>query len=53
VAYNNRGVIYRDLGDFDQAEADLRRALEIDPQLPNPREHLGKLLESKREAGVL
>ena len=41
VAYNNRGVIHRDRGNFDQAELDLRRAIEIDPQLPNPREHSG------------
>jgi len=46
VAYNNRGVIFRDLGDFEKAESDLRRAIEIDPQLPNPREHLAKLLEA-------
>jgi Zn-dependent membrane protease YugP/Tfp pilus assembly protein PilF len=48
VAYNNRGVIHRDLGNLDQAEADLRRALDIDPNLPNPREHLARLLEAKR-----
>ena len=50
VAYNNRGVIHRDLGNLDQAETDLRRALAIDPELPNPREHLAKLLDSKRQA---
>jgi Zn-dependent membrane protease YugP/Flp pilus assembly protein TadD len=46
IAYNNRGVIYRDLGNLEQAESDLRRAIEIDPQLPNPREHLAALGET-------
>lgn len=46
VAYNNRGVIYRDLGDLEQAERDLRRAIEINPEFPNPRQHLAKLLEA-------
>jgi tetratricopeptide (TPR) repeat protein len=49
VAYNNRGVIHRDLGNLAQAEADLRRALELNPDFPNPRDHLAKLLELKRE----
>jgi Flp pilus assembly protein TadD len=53
VAYNNRGVIFRDLGNLEQAEADLRRALELDPELANPREHLAKLLESKSERAAL
>jgi Zn-dependent membrane protease YugP/Flp pilus assembly protein TadD len=48
VAYNNRGVIYRDLGNLEQAESDLRRAIALDPELPNPREHLAKLLEPAR-----
>jgi tetratricopeptide (TPR) repeat protein len=47
IAYNNRGVIHRELGNFEHSESDLRRAIEIDPQLPNPREHLAKLLEAK------
>jgi Flp pilus assembly protein TadD len=47
VAYNNRGVIHRELGNLEHSERDLRRAIEIDPQLPNPREHLAKLLEAK------
>jgi tetratricopeptide (TPR) repeat protein len=50
VAYNNRGVIHRELGNFQQSESDLRRAIEIDPKLPNPREHLAKLLEAKARA---
>ena len=47
VAFNNRGVIYRELGELEQAEADLRRAIAIDPDLPNPRDHLAKLLEAE------
>lgn len=43
VAYNNRGVIYRDLGDLEQAARDLRRAIEINPEFPNPHQHLAKL----------
>jgi Zn-dependent membrane protease YugP/Flp pilus assembly protein TadD len=50
VAHNNRGVIYRELGNFQQSESDLRRAIEIDPELPNPREHLAKLLEASSTA---
>jgi tetratricopeptide (TPR) repeat protein len=45
VAYNNRGIIHRDQGNFQQAEIDLRQAIELDPDLPNPRQHLAKLLE--------
>jgi Zn-dependent membrane protease YugP len=52
VAYNNRGVIHRELGNLEQSEGDLRRAIEIDPQLPNPREHLAKLLEAKSSTPV-
>jgi uncharacterized protein len=47
IAYNNRGVIHRELGHLENSESDLRRAIEIDPVLPNPREHLAKLLEAK------
>jgi tetratricopeptide (TPR) repeat protein len=47
VAFNNRGVIYRDLGNFEQAEADFRQAIAIDPNLSNPREHLAELLEAE------
>jgi tetratricopeptide (TPR) repeat protein len=47
IAYNNRGVIHRELGHFENSESDLRRAIEIDPELPNPREHLAKLLKAK------
>ena len=52
VAYNNRGVIHRDRGNFEQAEMDFRRAIEIDPQMPNPREHLAKLLDAEPAAAV-
>jgi Zn-dependent membrane protease YugP/Flp pilus assembly protein TadD len=52
VAYNNRGVIHRDRGNFEQAERDLRRAIEIDPQFPNPREHLAKLLKAESAAAT-
>jgi Zn-dependent membrane protease YugP len=48
VAYNNRGVIHRDLGHLEQAERDLLRSIELDPELPNPRQHLANLLDSKR-----
>jgi tetratricopeptide (TPR) repeat protein len=52
VAYNNRGTIYRDLGNLEQAEADLRRAIAIDPELPNPQQHLAKLLEAQAAAAL-
>jgi Zn-dependent membrane protease YugP/Flp pilus assembly protein TadD len=52
VAYNNRGVIHRELGDLEHSESDLRRAIEIDPQLPNPREHLAKLLEAQSTTAI-
>jgi Flp pilus assembly protein TadD len=52
VAYNNRGVIHRELGNFEHSENDLRRAIEIDPQLPNPRKHLANLLEAKSTASM-
>jgi Flp pilus assembly protein TadD len=52
VAYNNRGVIHRELGNFEDSERDLRRAIEINPQLPNPREHLAKLLEANSTTPV-
>ena len=52
VAYNNRGAICLEQGNLEQAEADLRRAIAIDPQLPNPREHLAKLLDAESVAAA-
>jgi Zn-dependent membrane protease YugP/Flp pilus assembly protein TadD len=52
VALTNRGVIYRELGNLEQAASDLRRAIALDPELPNPREHLAKVLESQQVASL-
>jgi tetratricopeptide (TPR) repeat protein len=31
-AYNNRGVNYNDMGEYEKAEADYTRAIELDPE---------------------
>lgn len=52
VTLNNRGVALRELGRREEARADFLRAIELAPDLPNPREHLAKLDEAGQLAAA-
>ena len=49
MAFNNRGNIYRDQGDYDRALADYDRALALDPAKPDPLASRGWVLSQKGE----
>lgn len=40
-AYNNRGAVYMDKGEFDKAIADFNKAIEINPRLDHAYDNLG------------
>ena len=42
LAYFARGLAHEDLGNFDAAYADLRRARELEPKWPLPKEYLAR-----------
>jgi tetratricopeptide (TPR) repeat protein len=46
LAYNNRGVAWRDKGDVAHARADFQTALTMDPALDIAAEHLARLKSS-------
>lgn len=46
-ALNNRALVFADLEQFDEAERDLNRALEIDPSYESARDNLVKLKEER------
>jgi tetratricopeptide (TPR) repeat protein len=43
IAFNNRGAIRLKIGDYHQAEADLREAIRVKPEFPNSYKHLAWL----------
>ncbi|MGI9056570.1 MAG: tetratricopeptide repeat protein [Pyrinomonadaceae bacterium] len=43
-AYNNRGAAYEDLGIIEQAVADYRKALELEPDNKTAKRNLEKIL---------
>ena len=49
IAYFNRGLTYEKLGEFDNAEADYRRALELYPDWYRARNKLERLLDRTRK----
>jgi TIR domain-containing protein/tetratricopeptide repeat protein len=49
MAFNNRGNIYRDLGQYDRALADYDRALALDPNKPDPLASRGWIYHQKGE----
>lgn len=49
VAFNNRGNIYRDIGEYDQAIADYDRALELDPNSADPLASRGWIYHQRGE----
>jgi len=50
MAFNNRGNIYRDTGQYDQALADYDRALALNPDKPDPLASRGWIYHQKGEA---
>ena len=53
LAYNNRGVSWRDSGDAARARADFQTAVAMDPALDIAREHLQQLGHAQgRTAGA-
>ena len=49
LAYNNRGATLIELGRFEEAIADLERAIELVPEVPNPYKHLDRAREMLSE----
>ncbi len=43
VLYNNRGVVFNKKGDYERAIDDLNRAIESNPNYPNPYNHRGNV----------
>jgi TIR domain-containing protein/tetratricopeptide repeat protein len=49
MAFNNRGNIYRDIGDYDLAIADYDQALKLNPNKPDPLASRGWIYSQKGE----
>ena len=49
IAYFNRGMAYENNNEFDNAEVDYRRAIELSPQWALPQLRLERLLRKSRE----
>lgn len=49
LAYNNRGATLIELGRLEEAIADLERAIELVPDVPNPYKHLDRAREMLNE----
>lgn len=49
IAYNNRGIAYREKGEYDRAIADFTQAIKLNPKDVNPYLNRGVAYEKKRE----